>query len=179
MGAIEQVAFEIDTYVVSTGKTSVTYTRLKARAIDPIPSDIRVSTAHLFSDLGRLMGLQDVATGDAVFDEKYVVKADHDDDARALLDASTRKSLLDFPHSVRFEYRAGEGVGAGWRRELDRNAAAGPRAAAARRPPRTRPVSASTAARARPRPAPSAPTAREPRASGGVGVVGHHVAPLR
>jgi hypothetical protein len=108
VGTVDQIAFEIDTYVVQHNKSSTTYTRVKARAIDPIPSDIRVSTAHLFSGLGRLLGFQDVPTGDAVFDEKYVVKADRDDDARALLDAPTRRALLEFPHSVRFEYRAGE-----------------------------------------------------------------------
>jgi len=107
-GTIDQIAFEIDTYVVQRNKSSVTYTRVKARAIDPIPSNIRVSTAHLFSELGRALGFQDVPTGDAVFDAKYVVKADRDEDARALLDAPTRRTLLEFPHSVRFEYRAGE-----------------------------------------------------------------------
>lgn len=107
-GTVEQVGFELDTYVVSTGKSSVSYTRLRARALVPIASDIRVSTAHIFSGLGRMLGLQDVPTGDAAFDEKYVVKADRDDDARALLDAPTRKGLFEFPKSVRFEYRHGE-----------------------------------------------------------------------
>jgi len=106
-GTLDLVALEFGTYVVSNGKSSTTFTRVRAHALDPIPSNIRVSTAHLFSGIGRMLGLQDVPTGDAIFDEKYVVKADREADARALLDAPTRKAMMAFPHSVRFEYEAG------------------------------------------------------------------------
>lgn len=107
-GTIEQIAFTIDTFTVSHGKSSTTYTRVRARAIDPIPSAVKVYNAHFLSGLGKLLGFQDVPVGDAVFDEKYVVKADVEADARALLDAPTRRSLLEFPRTMSFTYDRGD-----------------------------------------------------------------------
>jgi hypothetical protein len=107
-GVIDGIAFQFDTYKVGNGKNSTTYTRVRARAIDPIQSSVRVYNEHVFSGLGKLLGFQDVKLDDPAFDEKYVVKADRDADARALLDGSTRSALVRFPRRVSFNYVVGE-----------------------------------------------------------------------
>jgi len=107
-GTIDNVTFELDTYVVSSGKSSTTYTRVRARAIDPVRGFIRVYNEHVFSGLGKALGFQDVELGDPEFDDKFTVKSDRDEDARALLDAPTRQALTAFPRSLSFEYSAGE-----------------------------------------------------------------------
>lgn len=107
-GTVDNVTFELDTYIVSSGKSSTTYTRVRARAIAPAHSFIRVYNEHLFSGLGKALGFQDIELGDREFDDKFTVKSDRDEDARALLDAPTRQALTAFPRSLSFEYSAGE-----------------------------------------------------------------------
>lgn len=107
-GTFEGIAFEVDTAPTSQGRGAEHFTRVRARAVDPIACTVAVREATALSGLGKLLGAQAVATGDPEFDAKFVVKTDREDDARSLLDDETRRALTRFPRGVRFEYLQGD-----------------------------------------------------------------------
>ena len=58
----------LDTFTVSTGKSSVTYTRMRARFIDRDGFRFTIHRKKLLSGLGKFLGMQDVEVGGPKFD---------------------------------------------------------------------------------------------------------------
>jgi hypothetical protein len=107
-GTVENVPIQLDHYVVSHGKSSTPYTRVVARAIEPLPLSLRVFVEGFFSSVGKLFGTQDIQVGHPAFDQRFMVKADNEALARSLLDAELCRALEAFPHeSLSFEYQRG------------------------------------------------------------------------
>ncbi|HJK91764.1 MAG TPA: hypothetical protein RMH26_13605, partial [Polyangiaceae bacterium LLY-WYZ-15_(1-7)] len=74
---VGQAFVRVDTYVVSTGKSSTTYTR--ARAAFPVGAGpvFRVYQQGMLASIGKALGTQDVTLGgDPAFDERFMVKCD-------------------------------------------------------------------------------------------------------
>ncbi|MCC7536136.1 MAG: hypothetical protein IT379_07980 [Deltaproteobacteria bacterium] len=86
----------LDTYVVSSGKSSTVYTRCRADYVLGVGPAFRVYREGVLSTLGKALGTQDVTIGiDPAFDEHFMVKAD--DEAKVLADAlsaSVQRRLL-------------------------------------------------------------------------------------
>lgn len=59
----------IDTYTVSTGKSSVTFTRLRAPYINRDGFRFEIYRKNFLSDMGKLFGMQDVEVGAPQFDD--------------------------------------------------------------------------------------------------------------
>src|SRR3954469_18808514 len=59
----------LDKHVVSTGKTTVTFTRLRAPFVTHGDLRFHIYRKGLFSDLKKFLGMQDIEVGDAAFDE--------------------------------------------------------------------------------------------------------------
>ena len=53
----------LDTYVVSTGKSTITYTRMRAPYVNPDGFTFTVYRKGFFSELGIWLGMQDVKVG--------------------------------------------------------------------------------------------------------------------
>lgn len=111
-GDVEDVGITIDTYTVSSQDAdgtnrSKTYTRLVANAAEPLAAKVSLYREHAFSGIGKLLGFQDVETGDVAFDREYVVKADVEGAARELLDARSRNALVALPEGVTTTYKYG------------------------------------------------------------------------
>lgn len=111
-GSVGEVAVVLDRFVVQNGRTSAAFTRLTAKAPQPVPVSVRVYRESLLRTLGSMAGMQDIAVGDVLFDERCVVKADDERLARALLGAPLRESLqrwmLTEPEEPGFTYDRGE-----------------------------------------------------------------------
>jgi hypothetical protein len=105
-GRLGTVPCAIDTFTVSNGKSSTTYTRLRTTAMEAMPLDARVYRETIFGALGDLVGAQDVEVGDASFDADFVVKASHDDLVRAWLYPPLRGAFARFVASGEFRYGA-------------------------------------------------------------------------
>jgi hypothetical protein len=99
----------LDVYVVSTGKTHQTFTRLRAPYVNPDGFRFTVRRRNLFDGIGSLLGLQDVSIGHAAFDEAFVVKATDEPQVRRLLRMPRIRSLLEAQPSVHFEVKDDEG----------------------------------------------------------------------
>ena len=65
----------LDTYTVSTGKSHVTFTRVRAPFVNRDGFRFTIARAGVFSPVARVLGFQDVEVGDAAFDTAFVVKA--------------------------------------------------------------------------------------------------------
>jgi hypothetical protein len=64
----------LDTYTVSTGKATIIYTRIRAPYVNPDSFRFTIYRKGLFSDIGKLLGMQDIEIGDPEFDDAFIVK---------------------------------------------------------------------------------------------------------
>jgi hypothetical protein len=101
---VDGVPVVLDFYVVSTGKSSQSFTRVAAPfARGPGPK-MRVYRKGVLASIGKAIGTQDVELGiDAAFDEAFMVKSDEEAVARRLWSASTSSRMLAMFASARFE----------------------------------------------------------------------------
>jgi hypothetical protein len=84
----------LDHYLVNTGNAAQDVTRLQKRAVGAGPLKLKVARKNFMSRLATVVGFQDVATGDSVFDEAFVVKCNDPARAKVWLSAEVRQTLL-------------------------------------------------------------------------------------
>lgn len=99
----------LDTYVVSTGKTTIPYTRIRAPYVNPDDFRFNVYRKSIFTPLGKLMGMQDVEVGHAEFDEEFVIKGTDEHKLQALFNNATIRSLIEAQKSINFSVKDSEG----------------------------------------------------------------------
>jgi hypothetical protein len=83
----------LDTYTVSTGKSSTVYTRMRAPFVDPESFHFTVYRKGIFSDMGKWFGMQDIEIGDETFDRDFILKSNQESKLRELLGSSSVLSL--------------------------------------------------------------------------------------
>ncbi len=99
----------VDTYTDSSGESSTTYTRMRAPYINPEGFRFTIYRKGFFSDLGKLLGMQDVEVGDPDFDEAFIIQANDEDKVRTLFaDPKIRQMIQDQP-KIRLEVKDSEG----------------------------------------------------------------------
>jgi len=64
----------LDNFVVSTGKTMIVFTRIRAPFMNPGGFRFSVHRRNLFTGLGKFFGMQDVEVGHAKFDHDFVIQ---------------------------------------------------------------------------------------------------------
>ncbi|HLJ21773.1 MAG TPA: hypothetical protein VKU84_16325 [Stellaceae bacterium] len=100
----------LDTYTVSTGKSAVTFTRMRAPYVNRDGFRFTLYRTTMFTALGKFLGMQDIPIDDPTFDEAFVVKTNDAAQARALLaDPRLRELLLQQP-SIHFSVKDDEGM---------------------------------------------------------------------
>ena len=82
---VGQWVVTLDTYVVSTGKSTITFTRLRAPFVNRDGFRFTITRAGIFNPVARAFGFQDVEVGDAAFDEAFVVKTNDEPRVRTFL----------------------------------------------------------------------------------------------
>jgi hypothetical protein len=84
----------LDTYTVSTGKSSTTYTRIRAPYKNQ--DDIRFSIyrSSFIDDIGEFLGFHDIKIGDELFDNAYVIKGKEEEKVKELLSNSRIRTLI-------------------------------------------------------------------------------------
>lgn len=99
----------LDTYVVSTGKTTIPFTRLRAPYVNPDDFRFQVYRKSIFTGLGKLMGMQDVEVGHSDFDEEFVIKGTDEHKLRALFANANLRALIEAQKSINFSVKDSEG----------------------------------------------------------------------
>lgn len=95
VGTFRNRPVQIYTYSTGSGKNRTTWCALSLQASVPAEFSLKVSGENLFTKAGRMLGIDDVATGDPAFDEKLYVKSKQPDFVRAALIPEIRMRMVD------------------------------------------------------------------------------------
>jgi len=99
----------LDTYTESHGESSVTYTRMRAPYLNPEGFRFTIYRKGFFSDLGKLLGIQDIEVGDPEFDEAFIIKGNDEGKVCGLFaNPKIRQMILAQP-KIRLEVKDSEG----------------------------------------------------------------------
>lgn len=99
----------LDTYVVSTGKVTVVFTRMRAPFINPSGFRFSVYRQSIFSGMGKFFGMQDVEIGHAPFDDDFIVKTTSETRVRELLAHDRIRTLIAGQKDIHFGVKDDEG----------------------------------------------------------------------
>ncbi|HEX3046981.1 MAG TPA: DUF3137 domain-containing protein [Bacillota bacterium] len=100
----------LDTYTVSDGKTSHTFTRMRAPYCNPDGFRFKIYRKGLFSELGKLFGMQDIEIGDPEFDRDFIIKGNDEAKVRELFAAQGIRELIQAQPSIHLEVKDDEGA---------------------------------------------------------------------
>lgn len=99
----------LDTYTVSTGKSSVTYTRMRAPFINKEHFYFKIYKNGLFSDIGKVFGVQDIEVGYEDFDKDYIIQGNRERDVVKLFSNEKIRELITQQPRIRLEIKESEG----------------------------------------------------------------------
>lgn len=88
----------LDTYTVSTGNSSQTYTRIRVLFINSNKFYFKVTKKHLFSGIGKAFRKQDIEIDDRLFDRNFTIKGSDEALVRKILqDIDIKEIIQDQP----------------------------------------------------------------------------------
>ena len=99
----------LDTYVVSTGKTVVVFTRMRAPFVNPSGFRFLVYRRSIFTGIGKFFGMQDIEIGDPPFDDSFVIQATDEYKVRQLLGQTKIRELISAQKDINFAVKDDEG----------------------------------------------------------------------
>jgi hypothetical protein len=98
----------LDTYTVSTGKSSITYTRIRAPYVNPDGFYFKIYRRGIFSNLGKMLGMQDVTIDDPSFDDAFIIQGNDEAKLRRLFANKKIRDLIDRQPDIQFSVRDDE-----------------------------------------------------------------------
>jgi hypothetical protein len=99
----------LDTYTVSTGKSSVTYTRMRAPYFNTEGFRFTIYRKGVFSGLGKMLGMQDIEVGDPAFDEAFIIQGNHEQRVQHLFASKQIRALVEAQPAIKLEVKDSEG----------------------------------------------------------------------
>ena len=99
----------LDTYTVSTGKSSSTFTRMRAPFINQDGLRFKIYREGVFSSIGKFFGMQDIEIGDGFFDDQFIIKGNDISKIKLMLEDDDLKELIEEMARIHFEIRDNEG----------------------------------------------------------------------
>lgn len=82
----------LDTYFSAANKNE--YTRMQTTVANPSGLTFTIYRRGLFSDLGKLLGMQDITIGIPEFDREFILKSNHEAELRRMLEADRIRELI-------------------------------------------------------------------------------------
>ena len=89
--------------------TAVTYTRMRAPYVNPEGFRFTIYRKGIFSDLGKLLGMQDIEVGDPDFDEAFIIKGNDEFKVRDLFANPQIRQMIQAQPKIRLEVKDSEG----------------------------------------------------------------------
>jgi hypothetical protein len=99
----------LDTYTVSTGKSHVTYTRMRAPYANPGGFRFTIYRKGIFSDLGKWLGMQDVQVGHEPFDSEFIIKGNSEAKLVELFAHQRLRELISAQPEIKLTVKDDEG----------------------------------------------------------------------
>jgi hypothetical protein len=84
-------------------------TRLRAPYINPEGFRFTIYRKGFFSDLGKLLGMQDIEVGEPDFDEAFIIKGNNEDRVRALFAKAKIRQMIQDQPKIRLKVKDSEG----------------------------------------------------------------------
>jgi hypothetical protein len=99
----------LDTYTVSEGESSTTYTRMRVPFLNPGGFRFVIYRKGLFSGLGKFFGMQDIEVGDPEFDEAFIIQGNDEGTVYKLLADPKIRQMIQAQPKIRLEIKDNEG----------------------------------------------------------------------
>src|SRR5262249_12014908 len=99
----------LDTHTDSSGESSTTYTRMRAPYVNPEGFRFTIYRKRFFSDLGKLLGMQDIEVGDPDFDEAFIIKGNDEERVCELFANAKIRQMIQDQLQIRLEVKDSEG----------------------------------------------------------------------
>jgi hypothetical protein len=99
----------LDTYAVSTGKTTVVFTRMRAPYVNPTGFRFTIYRRGFFSDIGKWFGMQDIEVSEPAFDHDFIIKGSDESQVRSLLSSQKLRDLIARQPEIHFSVKDDEG----------------------------------------------------------------------
>ena len=99
----------LDTYAVSTGKSTTFFTRLRAPYVNPDHFRFTIYRRGLFSDIAKWLGMQDIVVGHEEFDRDFIIKGTAEQKLRALFDNPRLRELIAAQPQIHLTVKDDEG----------------------------------------------------------------------
>jgi hypothetical protein len=84
-------------------------TRLRAPYINPEGFRFTIYRKEFFSNLGKLLGMQDIEVGEPDFDEAFIIKGNNEDRVRALFGNAKIRQMIEAQPKIRLKVKDNEG----------------------------------------------------------------------
>lgn len=99
----------LDTYTVSTGKSAITYTRMRAPFVNLDNFYFKIYRNGIFSGLGKVLGMEDINIGYEEFDDDFIIKSNSEEKVKQLFSNASIRSLIQDQHQINLEIKDDEG----------------------------------------------------------------------
>jgi hypothetical protein len=99
----------LDTYTVSTGKSSITYTRMRAPFVNLDNFYFKIYRTGIFSGLGKILGMEDINIGHEEFDGDFVIKSNSVEKVKQLFSNESIRALIQGQPQINLEIKDDEG----------------------------------------------------------------------
>jgi hypothetical protein len=99
----------LDTYTVSAGKTTITYTRMRAPYVTSDGFHFKIYREGIFSEIGKWFGMQDVTVGYEDFDRDFIIKGNDEGRLRQLFSNQKVRELIAVQPEIYFSVEDGDG----------------------------------------------------------------------
>jgi hypothetical protein len=99
----------LDTYTVSTGKSNITYTRMRAPFVNNKKFLFKIYRKGVFSNIGKALGMQDIEIGYDYFDNDFIIKGNDELLLRKLFQNYKIQNLIENQSRSLLEIKDNEG----------------------------------------------------------------------
>lgn len=99
----------LDTYTVSTGKSNITYTRMRVPFVNNKKFLFKIYRKGVFSNIGKALGMQDIEIGYDYFDNDYIIKGNDELLLRKLFHNYKIQNLIENQSRILLEIKDNEG----------------------------------------------------------------------
>lgn len=106
---VQEWTITLDTYTVSTGKSAVVYTRMRAPYLNKDEFRFKIYRKNIFSGMGKLLGMQDIEVGFPEIDETFIVKGNNPDKVQELLSNSEIRKMIEQQPKITLEVKYEKG----------------------------------------------------------------------
>lgn len=109
IGKFENWTITLDTFTRSTGKTSTTYTRMMAPYKTNDEFKFKIYRKGIFSELGKVFGMQDIEIGYSEFDDEFIIKGNNQQKIIELFSSDRIRDLIRSQESILLEIKDNKG----------------------------------------------------------------------